>query len=102
MASRLLLPAPGLKAFDSSERLERDDCPGIVDTGNGLHLFVDKVADIGPLLDIEFDQEVEIAGGRVDFGRDLRIGERVCDRIGFAEMTFDLNEERDHAHLPNS
>jgi hypothetical protein len=57
------------------------------------------MADIGALFDVELDQEVEFACGRVDLRRNLGVGERVGNRVGLAEMTFDLNEKRDHFHL---
>jgi len=57
------------------------------------------MADVGALFDVELDQEIEFASGRIDFRCDLRIRQGIGDRVGFAEMAFDLDEERDHAHL---
>jgi hypothetical protein len=84
----------------ASERLERDDRPGVLDARDRLHFLVNEMPDVGALLDVEFHQQVEVAGGRIDFGCDLGIGERIGHRIGFAEVAFDLDEKRDHAHLP--
>src|SRR6266436_7598025 len=73
--------------FDTTQgalkRLERDDRPGVQNARNGLDLLVDKMADVGAVLDIELHQQVEVAGGRIDFGRDLGIGQRIGNRIAF-------------------
>src|SRR5262245_33976903 len=81
------------------ERLEGDDGPSVLDARDGLHLLVDEMADVGAGLHVELGEQVEFARGRIDFGSDLGIGELVCDVIGFAELAFDLHEERDHACL---
>src|SRR5258705_12584005 len=81
------------------KRLERDDRPGVQNARNGLDLLVDEMADVGAVLDIELHQQVEVAGGRINFGCDLGIGQRVGNRIGFAEVAFDLNKKRNHAFL---
>jgi hypothetical protein len=57
------------------------------------------MADIGCRFDIEFDQQVEIAGGRINFGSDLGVSQLVRDLIRFAELAFDLHEKWDHARL---
>ena len=62
---------PGIQDAAPSERLEGDDGAGVLDARDGLHLLVDEVADIGLVLDVELHQEVEVAGGRVDFGGEL-------------------------------
>src|SRR6266478_6431861 len=89
--------------FDTTQgalkRLERDDRPGVQNARNGLDLLVDKMADVGAVLDIELHQQVEVAGGRIDFGRDLRIRQRIGHRVGFAEVALDLNKKRGHAFL---
>src|SRR5271156_4733352 len=72
----------------SSERLKGNDCSGVVNAGDGLHFLIDEVADIGSRFDVEFDQQVKVAGGRVDLRRDLRVGERVRDCVGFAEIAL--------------
>ena len=71
----------------------------VVDARDGLHLLGDEVADVGGRLDIEFHQQVEIAGGRIDFRGDLRVRQPVGDLIRLAELTLDLHEEGNHAHL---
>ena len=54
------------------------------------------MTDIGAVLDIDLHQQIEFARGRIDFRRDLGVGEAVGHFIGFAELAFDLDEERDH------
>src|SRR5436190_24333772 len=70
-----------------------------MDTRDGLHLLVDEMADIGAGLDVELDQQVEFAGGRIDFGGDLGVGELVRHFVGLAELALDLDEEGNHARL---
>jgi len=62
--------------------------PGMV-----CHLFVDEMADIGAVLDVELDQEIIVAGRRIDSEAISAVGERVRHLVGFAEMTLDLDEE---------
>src|SRR5262245_30939517 len=57
------------------------------------------MADIGAGIDIELDQQVEFAGSRIDFRRNLGVGDLVGNVVGFAELAFDLDEEGDHARL---
>src|SRR5262245_65914405 len=57
------------------------------------------MADVGLVLDVEFHQQVEVAGGRIDLGGELGVRELVCHLVGLAELAFDLDEERDHARL---
>ena len=57
------------------------------------------MADVGTGLDVEFRQQVEVAGSGIDLGCDLGIGELVRDFVGFAEVALDLNEEGNHARL---
>src|ERR1051325_6311977 len=84
----------------SAKRLEGDDRAGVLDAGDHLHSLIDEMADVGRVLDIELDQQVEIAGRRVDFRGDLGVGQRVRHLTGFAEMSFDLHEKRTHPALP--
>src|SRR5689334_15537190 len=79
-----------------SERLEGDDGARVDDAGNRLHLLIDEMTDVGPVLDVKFHQKIEIARGRIDLRRDFGIGELVRYLIGLAELTFDLDEERNH------
>ncbi len=58
------------------------------------------MADVGAFLDIEFRQQIELAGGGVDLRCDLGIREFVGDLVGLAELTLDLNEERNHRKPP--
>ena len=82
-----------------SERLEGDDGSRVGYASNTLDLFRNEVADIGRRLDIEFDQQIEVAGRRIDLGSYLGIGELTRHLVGFTELTFDLHEEWDHAPL---
>src|SRR5216683_8303933 len=84
-----------------SKRLECDDRPGVQNARDGLDLLGDEMSDVGALLDVEFHQQIEVAGSRINFGCDLGICKRIGHRIGSAEMAFDLNKKRDHAFLPN-
>src|SRR5690242_502851 len=78
------------------ECLERDDGERILDARNDLHLLVHEMTDVGFVIDIEFHQEVIVPRGRIDLGGDLGFGQLVGDRIGLAELAFDLDEERNH------
>src|SRR6266446_912670 len=91
---------PGQGRRDSlSERLECDDGARVLDARDGLHLLVDEMADVGLVLDVEFHQQVEIAGGRIDLGSELGIRELVRHFVGLAELAFDLDEEGNHSRL---
>ena len=50
-------------------------------------------------VDVEFHQQIEVAGGGIDFRGDLGLGERIGDRIGLAELAFELHEKGNHARL---
>ena len=86
-------------ATTSPKRLEGDDGARVGDPGNGLHLLGDEMADIGRGIDVEFHQQIEVAGGRIDFRGDLGVRELIGDLVGLAELTFDLHEKGDHARL---
>src|SRR5271170_1567151 len=83
----------GLRGLAGAERLEGDDGVGVLDAGNDLHLLVDEVADVGVVIDVEFDQQVVIAGGGIDFRGDLSLGQRVGDGIGLTELALELDEK---------
>ena len=68
--------------------------------GMRLHLLVDEVADVGFVVDVEFHQQVVVAGGRIDLGGDLGLGQRVGHLVGLAELAFDLDEEGGHRGAP--
>src|SRR3982074_199174 len=92
---------PSMRAKEShalagAERLEGDDGVGVLDAGNGLHLLVDEMADVGVVVDVELDQQVVIPCGGINLRGDLGFGERVGDGIGLAELAFELDEERNH------
>ena len=44
--------------------------------GNRLHLLADEMADVDVALDIEFGENVEIAGDRIDLRGDFGLGQR--------------------------
>ena len=69
---------------------------GVLDARDGLHLFVDEVADVDVLVDIEFDQQVVVARGGLDFRGDLGFRKRVGDHVRLAELALDLDEEGYH------
>src|SRR6185312_826914 len=86
----------GLSLLARAERLERDDGVGVLDARNHLHLLVDEMADVGVVVDVEFDQQIVIAGGGIDLRGDLGLRERIGDGIGLAELAFELDEEGNH------
>jgi hypothetical protein len=81
------------------EGLERNDCSRILNAGNGLNPLVHKVSDIGVAIDIELYQEIIVARRRVDFRGYFCVSKLICDIIGLAELTFDLDKEGDHFRL---
>src|SRR5205823_558823 len=88
--------AGGPPLLARAERLESDDGVGVLDAWDHLHLLVDEMADIGVVIDVEFDQQVVIAGGGIDLRGDLGLRERIGDGIGLAELAFELDEEGNH------
>ena len=58
-----------------------------------MHLLVDEVSDVGPAIDVEFHQQIVVAGGRVDLGGDLGFGQLVGYLIRLSELAFDLDEK---------
>src|SRR5688500_18668080 len=52
--------------------------------------------DVGAGIDIDLDQQIELAGSGIDFRRDLGVGKPVRHLVGLAELAFDLHEEGDH------
>src|SRR5712672_3278859 len=78
---------------------------GVLDARNHLHPFVDEMADVGVVVDVELYQQIVVACGGIDLGGDLGLGERVGDGIGLAELAFELDKEgnhrcRLHEHFP--
>src|SRR6202022_3328071 len=45
---------------EKAKRLERNDSARGLDAGDGLYLFIHKVADVGLVLDVELNQQIEI------------------------------------------
>src|ERR1700704_424776 len=85
-----------VRALTGAERLESDDGVGVLDARNHLHPFVDEMADVGVVVDVELYQQIVIARGGIDLGGDLGLGERVGDGIGLAELAFELDKEWNH------
>src|ERR1700738_3155279 len=83
-----------------AECLEGDDGVGVLDAGNYLHLFVDEMADVGVVVDVELDQEIVVAGGGIDLRGDLGFRKRIGNRIGLAELAFELDEKGNHRVSP--
>src|SRR5262249_49333007 len=61
--------------------------------------LVDEVADVDAVVDVELHQKVKLAGGRIDLGGDLSVGDPVGHVVGLAQVAFDLDEEGNHARL---
>ena len=72
---------------------------GVGNLGNGLHVLGDEVPDIDLVIHVELGQDVVIAGGGLDLGRDLPVRESPCHVVGLAEPAFDLDEEGLHGAL---
>jgi hypothetical protein len=51
------------------------------------------VADVDPVIEVEFGEDVVVAGRRVDLRRDLPVCQRARDRIGLAQLALDLDEK---------
>src|ERR1700738_1501330 len=92
---------PGLRVYRVSaltraERLEGDDGVGVLDAGKHLHSLVDEVPDVGVVVDVEFYQEIVVASGGIDLGRNLGFRKRIGDGVGLAELALDLDEGGTH------
>lgn len=74
----------------------RYDRISVFDTTEFVNIFVDEVADIGVVVNVEFDQKVIVACDRVDLRGDFSIGDLIGDLVGLAKFAFDHQEERDH------
>lgn len=85
-----------------SKRLERNHGLRVLNAIEHLHLVGDEVADIVLLIEVEFRENVVIAGGGIDFRGDFGIREGRGYLIGFAKLAFDLHEERLHCALLSS
>jgi len=82
------------------ECLEGDNRVRVLDAGDTLHLFVDEVADVGPGIDVEFHQQVIVAGRGIDLGDDFGFGQRIGNLVRLPEFAFDLDEEGGHRDPP--
>ena len=49
---------------------------------------------------VEFHQQIEIAGGRINLRSDLGVGQPVGDLVGLAELALDLHKETNDANPP--
>src|SRR5882672_666764 len=88
-----------LQRARTSERFESENCARVVDTRNGLYFFSHEVTDVSAWFDVKFRQEVEVSGGRIDFGGDLGVRKLIGNLVGLAQVAFYLDEEGNHAHL---
>jgi hypothetical protein len=79
-----------------SESPESHRRESVLDAGDDLDLFVDEMADVIVVSDIELGHQVEIAGSRINLRRDLGVGKSAGNLVGFAEVAFDLHEKRLH------
>src|SRR3979411_3201541 len=66
-------------ALAGAERLEGDDGMGVLDAGNHLYLLVDEMADVGVIVDVEFDQQIVVARGGIDLRADPWLRDGVGD-----------------------
>jgi len=86
----------GLPLLARAERLEGDDGVGVLDARNHLHLLVDEMADVGVVVDVEFDQQIVVADSGIDLRGDFGLRERIGDGVGLTELAFELDEEGNH------
>src|SRR5262249_48164229 len=84
------------------KRLKSDDGVSVLDAGDALHLFVDEVTDVSPAIDVEFHEQIVVAGRRVDLGCNFRLGQVVGYLVGLSELAFDLNEKGGHRRPPQA
>src|SRR4030095_5419517 len=90
-----------MKAWRSGlKRLESDDGARVLDSGDALHLLIHEVTDVRAAVDVEFHQQIVIAGGRIDLGCNFRLGQGVGHLVGLSELAFDLNEKGGHNSTP--
>ena len=98
-AYALVAPAPGLELY-CSERLEGQDRVRPLDARDRVHIVGDEAADIDVILDVEFRHQVELSADRIDFGRDLAIGDFIGHRVGLAKFALKLHEKTLHRRSP--
>jgi len=79
-----------------SERPESQDRVGISYTRDGVDFLVHKVTNVLAILNIAFRDQIPIATGRVDFGRDMRVGEVGGNIVGPPQLAFDVHKKALH------
>src|SRR5262245_28525275 len=84
------------------KRLESDDGVRVLDAGDALHLLIHEVTDVRAAVDVEFHQQIVVAGGRIDLGCNFRFGQGVGHLVGLSELAFDLNEKWGHRRAPKA
>ena len=95
------LPAEGLKtqADVASKSLECDDCMRVDDVGNCLYFRADEMPDVNAVINVEFGQNIKMAGNGINLRSDFTICQTACDIIGLAELAFDLNKKSFHRFM---
>jgi len=73
--------------------LKVDDGMGVLDARNHCTRSFDEMADVGVVVDVELYQQIVIARGVNRSRRRSRLGERVGDGIGLAELAFELDKK---------
>jgi hypothetical protein len=91
---------PGKVRF-ASERPKRDGCEGVLDAGYDSDAFIDEMADIDLVVDIEFGDQFVVSGGGIDLRRDLGLRQFAGDIVGPADLAFELNKEGFHEMEPD-
>lgn len=79
-----------------SESTESHQRFRIPDTRDCMNMRIDEVTNVDIVLKIQFDQQVERAGRRVNFGRELEFGNLIGNVVGLAKLAFDSDEVGAH------
>ena len=74
----------------------------VLDARDGLYFLAHEMADVGGVIDIEFHQQVVVAGGGLDLRGDFGFGQRVGDGVGLAKLALELDKEGDHRDSPET
>jgi len=78
------------------KRFEGDDGVGVLNAFELVDLLVYEMANIGIIINVEFDQQIVITGCGIDFRGNFSGCYLARNLIGLAELAFDLNEKRLH------
>ena len=78
-----------------TRNLERSKCQGrqrADDAGDAGDVFVDELADVLLVLDVDLHQQVVFAAGRIEFGDQLGLLDGVGNLVGLAGRALQLDE----------